>query len=520
MNVTAPIFSMVLFIIIHSSISTADIDDAIDVDAPYLPIISYIILKSSAPSATVHQSALYPMYWEVNGKRELLLGGFDSGEPFLLTGSTLTSGLNTLINAGGNYLRNTMVDFTRTSSGKTGRLHPFAYSSSTGKFDLTSYNSTYWTQLDDMLTEAEDRGIVVSIELFDPWFMVDYSASDMKFWSQGPWSPQNNDQYTTVTSGLADVETAVGSPDTVNCHAFYKSIPAINNVTALLTYQQAFVDKLLTVTDTHANVIFQIDNESAAPVEWTDYWVAYLHSNAAGTVYVTDMRGERNLDLAEARHAINNPSLYDFADASQNEYTNTRDEQYLDLIEFRKAMIDSGHLRPINQVKVYSRYNANDTDSDLGIDRFFMDIFAGTAAVRFHQRPVGEGLSPGAKRAIKSARWLDDQVELASMVPIPLNDSRWIYRDDNEVYGMEGNNMFVFVYSSVVGTVYNPSGIKFDLRDDFSGYVQITWFNADTGEQHNGGTFDATSDWTPLYRPDRVSDTRWIAIVRAFIKQW
>lgn len=136
-----PIFSIVLFIIIYSSISTADIDDAIDVDAPYLPIISYIILKSSTPSATVYQSALYPMYWEVNGKRQLLLGGFDSGEPFLLTGSTLTSNLNVLIKRGGNYLRNTMVDFTLAEDGKGGRLHPFSYNSSTGKFDLSIHST-------------------------------------------------------------------------------------------------------------------------------------------------------------------------------------------------------------------------------------------------------------------------------------------------------------------------------------------------------------------------------------------
>jgi hypothetical protein len=449
----------------------------------------------------------------------LLLGGFDHGEPFIMANTELTTSLDELVKAGGNYLRNTMADFTESIGGEN-RLQPF-HRRADGLFDLSEWNETYWSQLNAMLSEADKRNVIVSIELWDPWYLRDGQMVEEYWWSDGPWSPAKNINYTTTT-GLSDGYSALPYEE---INPFYNSIVGTDeqklNMTAVFAYQKSFVDKILSTTMPYKNILFQIDNESFAPTEWVDFWANYIHVNSDGR-YVTDMHNERNLDLPAARHAINNPSYYDFADASQNEITNTRDEFYSDLVEFRYAMINSGYPRPINHVKIYSRYNnLGDTDPDLGIDRFFMNIFAGSAAARFHQRPVGEGLSAEAKRAIMSARWLDDSVNLALMKPISLDSWRWVFRRKGEVYAMEGDNIYVFGYTSFIDGACTDDehvcldegeGIKFNMNS-IEGAVTLTWFNADTGQILDGGTA-STSRWVDLRRPDRPSNTRWLCIAR------
>ena len=52
------------------------------------------------PASSVHPDPDYPMYWQVDGSRTLLIGGFDHGEPLLLTGEALTDPLDQLVAAG------------------------------------------------------------------------------------------------------------------------------------------------------------------------------------------------------------------------------------------------------------------------------------------------------------------------------------------------------------------------------------------------------------------------------------
>lgn len=108
------------------------------------------------------------------------------------------------------------------------------------------------------------------------------------------------------------------------------------------------------------------------------------------------------------------------------------------------------------------------------------------------------------------------------MTPISLDDWRWVFRRESDVYAMEGDNSFVFGYSSVNdGTCTDDNhpeclpvghGIQFNMSA-LDGTVSRTWINADTGEIRGGGTA-STSTWANLIRPDAPNNARWICIVK------
>lgn len=510
---------IILFIILKSSISGASVDGNIDVKLPWFPIFSYILLKSSKSGSEVHPSPLYPMYWEVDGDRKLLLGGFDYGSPFLLTGSALTTPLNALQTAGGNYLRNTMADYTTAAED---RLYPF-HERSDGLYDLSQWNDTYWTQLDNLFSQCDSRDIVVSVELWDPWNLCD---GENTWWADSPWAPVNNINYTTTTSGLSNTNTALPY-NAVN--PFYKSVPALDNKTALLQYQQAFVRKMLKTAASYDNVLFQIDNESFAPLAWTDYWSQFIQDNKHGDyAYVCDMRNDWDIDSSDVRNVISNTSIHQFLDVSQvsPEASEGLDANYNAMLVHRTRIANSGVARPVNRVKVYAwEYDSgwSPADEDLAIDRFVSTIFAGAAGVRFHKgTTAGIGLSAAAKQAITGVRYLDNHadIDFAKMVPIQVPTGYvgsvqtlgWKWRSVNEVYGMlnDVDHVAIFCWTSVG----NKIETNFNLSHWGAGTVSISWYNMDAGGSEVSGGTKTISTGVAINHPSNTSYTRWCAIVK------
>ena len=516
--ITLPI---ILYIIIKSSISNATVDGDIDVIFPWFPMLSYILLKSSKSGSEVHPSPLYPMYWEVNGDRKLLLGGFDHGEPFLLTGTALTTPLTTLQNAGGNYLRNTLADFT---SNETDRLYPF-YKRTDGLFDLSQWNNMYWNQLDNLFSQCSSREIVVSIELWDPWNLRDGGGT---WWSASPWAPVNNINYTTTTSGLSNTYTALPYNEV---NPFYKSVSAIDNKTALLHYQQDFVRKVLDAAAPYDNIMFQIDNESFAPLAWTDYWSQFIKDNKHGNdAYVCDMRNNWDLENSDVLNVINNTSMHQFLDLSQvsPEASEGLDANYNSMLTHRRRIANTDVVRPVNRVKVYAwEYDGGwlPADSDLAINRFISTIFAGAAGARFHKgTAAGIGLSTEAQQAIKAVRYLDDHadIDFAKMRPLQVptvyvGSTRilgWKWRSINEVYGMlnDTDHKAIFFWT----TENMKLETMFDLSHWGSGTVSISWYNMDAGGSEVSGGTQSISTAVYLAHPNSPLTTpvRWCAIIK------
>ena len=104
--------------------------------------------------------------------------------------------------------------------------------------------------------------------------------------------------------------------------------------------------------------------------------------------------------------------MYPFLDVSQVN-SRTFNEDHWDNIDWI-AQTARGHPRPLNHTKIYSDGQKNfgtGTPVD-GVERFWRDLIAGSAAVRFHRPDSGIGLNDTAKACIRAARKAESHIPL------------------------------------------------------------------------------------------------------------
>ena len=411
-----------------------------------------------------------PYYWQYKGKPVLLLGG--SWQDNLFNHPIgLEKHLDLLVSVGGNYVRNTM------SHRNQGNV--FAYIQRAGpgipleedsKFDLDMFNEDYWLRLDDFLRMTHQRDIIVQIEIFDPHdHFRDHQS--LGGWSKHPFNPANNVNYTAEESGLPTSANyrPVATPSE---HPFWLAVPALQNNEMIVRYQQAYVDKLLSITLAYPHVLYSIQNESGEELAFGDYWADYIHRRAGEekrTVYVTDMRRTGDVREPDQRHIMGNPQRFKFLDISQS------------VGNYERTLFVRQHIaenpRPINSVKLY-----NTAGEEESVARMFRFIFAGGASARFHRpHPLegsrdhekssrwGLGLSARARATIRSARMLTDAMALFVCAPRPKLLSG---RDENEAYCLAEPGKQYAVYFPDGGT------LELDISET-KGRPQLRWLEID-----------------------------------------
>lgn len=450
-----------------------------------------------------------PFYWQYKGEPILLLGG--SGQDNLFnhpTGpvvvfppdGTLESHLDLLVSVGGNYVRNTMSHrdqghpgWARMADGRN--VYPFIRLDN-GKFDLDQPNPEYWQRFENFLRMTDERDIIVQIEI---WDIHDFFRDDWP--KMNPWNPQNNITYSENNTRL--LKDYGGSmltilPDSIK-HDFFFSVPNLNNDSILLNYQQRFVDKLLSHSLKYSHVLYCISNEMHPHFseEWGLYWARYLHEKArkAGkSIEVTEMYWTPTLDDDQHRPSlIEHPDLFTYFEASQNSGRWQNGLKYARLVMANKP-------RPINNVKLYGSE----------VDRFWMNIFGGSASSRFHRPPHGEfegrhgggqGLNSIAQAQIKSARLLFEHFNIFE------STTDW----DHNLFIDRGEYQALLLYHpGKQYALYFPHGctVKLDLSEA-SGKWKLRWLDIDESrwvqEQtlHGGGHVDITT-------PD---EGHWVAVI-------
>ena len=390
--------------------------------------------------------AANPWYWEYRGRPRLLFGGSDADSIFhwASEGARLTDHLDELVSAGGNYLRCTMNSRYYTPDGYLWTVLPYPFRKlADGRYDLASWDETYWGNLRTTLAETRARGICVQLEIWDRWNEAGNSRSSGQGWYDSPWNPNNNVNYDWDDSPLL-TEGATG---------FYNPfhLAAISEDPTLLPWQQAFVRRVLdTVLDNEFDhVLFQTDNESGigdASLEPDPYWARFIRDYArdakGATVYVTASRrfhepapyvttDFRNLANPEITVPVNNPSWASFLDISQNN-GNSGQTQYDNLVWYRSRVREVA-TRPINHVKCYHfnwptggsfHERTSPSDAEAGA-KFWRAVFGGAASIRFHRHTPynpgglreGFGLQPEGKTHIASMRTFVDAADLFTMEP-------------------------------------------------------------------------------------------------------
>jgi hypothetical protein len=443
-----------------------------------------------------------PRYWEFQGEAVLLLGG--SWQDNLFNHPMgLEAHLDRMVEVGANYVRNVM------SHRNVGNVFAYAQDEE-GQFDLDRFNDEYWKRFDNFLRMTHDRGIIVQIEIWATWDHYEDHQS-VGGWSKHPFNPANNITYTPEESGLPTVVNYAprGQPTD---HAFFRTVPELDNNELVLGYQRALVDKLLSYSLQYPHVLYCMNNETGEHVAWGDHWAGHAQNRAeqAGvTVHTTDMRRNEDVRAADHAHIYDNPDLYTFVDISQNNAWAGIGQQHYDRIMFvRERTADP--VRPINNNKNYGAVRHGEEES---VARLARIVFAGCAGARFHRpHPLedpeareaatewGLGLSPRAQRIIQSVRKATDELNLLELEP------------RNDLLGeREPNEAYLLATPGAQYAVYFPKGgsVTIDLSQG-NGELELRWINLDEGAWVEQRTAAAQAN-TQLNAP---GDGHWIAILK------
>ena len=136
-----------------------------------------------------------------------------------------------------------------------------------------------------------EREIIVQIEV---WDRFDYSRDN---WEPHPYNPKNNINYSYAESGFAE-----HYPDHpgANKQPFFFTTADQRNNRVVLTYQQAFVDKLLDHALEYDHVLYCMDNETSVTAEWGAYWAGYIRESAEAEgrkVHTTEIPLASDVDM-------------------------------------------------------------------------------------------------------------------------------------------------------------------------------------------------------------------------------
>ncbi len=437
----------------------------------------------------------------------LLLGGSDDDNLYQWTGEQLKQQLDALVNSGGNYLRCTM------SYRDEGNVKPWVRLDN-GKYDLDRFNDEYWKRFASFLEECRKRDIIVQIEV---WATYDYLTT----WDRSPFNPANNVNYTAEETSLTDeYDPGYWPGEEDKPCPFYHTIPEMNNDTRVLSHQQAFIDKQLSISLEYDNVLYCIDNEiwTSAPLEWGWYWSRYIKGKAkekGKTVYVTEMYCFAGYDIRYGEEGISmiggtvdHPEIYDYLDVSNigmfsGEYFFTRIYE----IYYRVSRQDP--VRPVNFVKIYGNPEAGYdlATAARGPETFWIALTSGMASARFHRPPTGLGISEKAQTCIRGMREFEQMVK------------PWECRPRMEMtFDNYQNEAYLIANPGTAYGVYFPNTdldgkISVDLRDA-GGELTLQWLNVDTGTWGEE-TAVPGGDWLEISIPPGDPEYGWAAVILA-----
>ncbi len=365
---------------------------------------TFIILINSCSGGTDNNIKPWsenPRYWQYKGKPVLLLGATDNDN--LFQNNNVESHLDSLKKLGGNYIRNTMSDRD------PGNIYAYALTSQ-GKYDLDKWNNEYWQRFEKLLKLAEERDIIVQIEV---WDRFDHSRDP---WLTDPYNPKNNINYTYSEARLDSVYPL--HPGN-NKQPFFYTVPDLQNNEVLLKYQKAFVKKLLSISLNYGNVLYCIDNETSGVEEWATFWAGFIRDNSKNRdIYITQMWDDWDVKEPVHKRTLDHPERYGYVDISQNSQLPGR--QNWDNAQYVLNYI-KGNPRPVNSTKIYGSDRGSWLDRGIttehAVQTFCRNILGGFASSRFHRPPSGLGLSSISINCLMTIRRIEEKVKMWEISP-------------------------------------------------------------------------------------------------------
>jgi hypothetical protein len=135
------------------------------------------------------------------------------------------------------------------------------------KFDLSQFNQAYFDTLRSQVIAARDRGIYVSVMLFDGWGISEYrSAPHNTTWNYHPFNAANN------------INGINGDPNNDGIGVEYHTL----QIAAIKALQETYVRKVVDTVNDLDNVLYEICNESGNySTEWQYHLISFIKSYEA-----------------------------------------------------------------------------------------------------------------------------------------------------------------------------------------------------------------------------------------------
>jgi hypothetical protein len=490
-------------------------------------IIAFFIVITCG-NVAFSQIELDGHYWKYNGQRVLLLGGWNHGHnPFIdhdtdndkdnqgvSTVDQIKEAMDELTAVGGNYLRCVL------NPGMAAGIQGFDYCArSNTQYDLNTMTGSFWERLEMLISEAKKREIIVQIEVWDRFDLIDGSWGS---WPKSPWNPNNNVNYSSKTSGLKT------SYHSFHEHPFLQGVPGhpvYDNASnerkrqydQVREYQERFIDKLLSVTLNYNNVLYCMNNETHEHPAWGQYWMNYIQSAAhkkGKIVRTTDMfddiykmENSRGVKIASEYR-----NRYDYIDISQVN-SRHRDEDHWNAVLWLSEKLKNtnpGYL--LHMTKIYGNDLALNNnpwsgfkpgDSDNAIEEWWRNLLAGVAGVRFHRPTAGIGLCNQSKNCISATRKVESKVKFWDVKPMlnVLTD-----RESDEAYlGANPGHAYILYF-----TKSGQGSVGLNLEKFTNTTFVIHWVNVDTGKWGTTKPLDG-GDIRTVTRPDDTA--HWVAVI-------
>ena len=310
------------------------------------------------------------------------------------------------------------------------------------KFDLTKFDPAYFDRLRSRVAAARDRGIYVSIMLFEGWGL----QFAPKAWEGHPFNPQNN------------INGIDGDPNK-NGKGLQIYTLANKDVTTL---QEAYVRKVIDTVNELDNVLYEISNENHPPsTEWQYHIIRYIKD------YEKNKPQQHPVGMTFQYHGGKNQTLFESpADwISPNPDGGYRDDP--PAADGKKVILnDTDHLWGIggNQQWVWKSFLR-------GHNPIFMDPYGGVV--------LGERFDPRwdpIRKSLGYTLMFAGKMDLAKMQPLnDLASTKYCLANPGREY-----------------LVYNPSAdansITVNLK---AGNYNYEWFNPNSGKVESSGTIEA-----------------------------
>jgi hypothetical protein len=426
-----------------------------------------------------------PWYWSDGDEPILLLGGTDKDNLFQWTGDRLHEHLDDLVDAGGNFVRNTMSDR------KGEDVSPFERTDE-GTYDLERWNDEYWHRLDAFLDATAERDVVVELTLWDQHDL----AGDR--WESHAWNPVNNDTLPD------DSLPATGGDHWQDRIAFFRTVE--EGTDPVLAHQERFVDRILDHTLDRGHVIYNVTNEGWAGIEWELHWAEHLRARADERGVGVEIANMNMSPEDSVEKVVDHPEAFSYVEVSQHNqhFAGADGQDHWDNLQAWRADVEEAiGPRPFNNVKIYGGFDGGKEaagTADQAVRWFWRNVLAGCAACRFHRRVAegdegwGIGGSERALTQIRSVRAVEKHVDLPPLTPRrdllgdAAPDEAYCAADPGEAY-----------------VVYVPHGGEVTLDVEPGSYRRRT-LDAESASWTDEETVDATGSLSlnPPNRPNQL----------------